>query len=145
MFRLRSFLNTVLLAVVIFGTIFGLKWYDGYQKAKQQNSEITFGEYVKSDIGQMQAGLKELISIAQETKQSADNIKQSSINKLVAVLDLYHEDQGKYPYELQELVGEYIDEKSNVLNLEGLYYQKTLSGYELSIPLNSGEMYRITK
>ncbi len=145
MFRLRSILNTLILAFVIFGTIFGLRWYDGYERAKQQNPEITFSEYVRSDIEQMQAGIKELTSIVQEAQQSVDNIKQSGINKLVEVLDLYHEEQGKYPYELQELVGEYIDEKSNVLHLEGLYYQKTFSGYELSIPLNSGEMYKIIK
>ncbi len=136
----------LIFGLVAGGSMFLFRWMDGYEMVKKENEEINFLQYVRSDIEQIFTGLRELPGIVKDAKVGADNIKIAYVNRLAQVLDLYADEQGKgYPLDVSELVGSYIDEKSDPSKMKGLTYQRIFSGYELSIILDSGEVFTIKR
>ncbi len=136
----------LIFGLVASGSMFIFRWMDGYEMAKKENEEIGFSEYVKSDIGQILTSLRELPAIVKDAKVGADNVKIAYVNRLAQVLDLYADEQGNgYPLDLSELVGSYIDKKSDPSNMKGLAYQRIFNGYELSITLDSGEIFTVKR
>ena len=118
-------------------------WFDGYDKVKAQDKNITFAGYVKTDIQKMQKAFLEIPKIIKEAISSKDQLTIGSINTLAEGLEIYLIDYGQYPQDINEVIGFYV--KSNVAREEDFYYKPRFngSGYKLGITLDSGELYEI--
>jgi len=141
MLKIKSIFNLMIFSIVVSGTVFGFKWNDGYKKAKEKNKEISFTQYVKTDINEITNSLKEIPSMMKEVAVSKGNMQKAYVDRLSSVIEMYAGDHGEYPNDLSDLVGEYITEKT--LNQEGLHYQQRWGGYEIGIELSNGEYYII--
>lgn len=146
MFRLRTIINILAFFLVFGGIVFGLRWMDGYDAAKSQDENITFGEYVREDIAAIIKGTQELKEIIKEAQATPDAVRTGQLNKVAQMLDLYRDENAEYPEALDQLIGTLLDERSKeFFRSEGLTYRKIFNGYELSILLDSGERYTIRK
>ena len=139
--RALSFKNGIIVLIAAILTILSFYWLDGYDKAKMQNQDITFTDYIKIDIQKMQAAFQEIPQIIKEAIQSKDKIRVGSINKLVEALEIYDMDYGQYPQDINEIIGSYIN--SSIIEEKSFYYTPRFngSGYKMGIMLDSGEIY----
>jgi len=124
-------------------TILGFYWWDGYNNAKIQDGSITLGSYIKSDVLKMREAVKEIPDILEESTESADKIRIGSMNKLAEALEFYNMEKGRYPEDIEEIIGDYIN--SRIVKEESFYYEVKSGGndYLMGIKLGSGEIYEI--
>ena len=138
-----SFKNGIIVSVVAVFTILGFYWADGYSRAKIENENLHFRDYLKSDYAKTKGAVKEIPEILKESAESRDKVKIGSINKLVEVLDIYNIEEGRYPETINDVIGRYIN--SGIVKEESFYYEpKTKgSGYIMGVKLGDGEIYEV--
>jgi len=138
-----------LIKIIIFISAMGsvplsFHWYEGYQEVKKENKDASFWEYIKDDTKRMEKSIKEN-NLLKKAMEARNLIKKIALNKVGEALELYYLDHGKYPFQISEIVGEYLSSESKILEEPGFYYQQTFNGYELGIKLENGEVVKINK
>jgi len=113
----------------------GAHFYNGYYKAKQSGEDITYFQYVKSEISDINKGMQELPDIAAEAYKSADDITIGSMQKIEQALLMYNLNTETYPKKIEELLGSYLNEDNKIILQESFTYLKTAQGYQMSIIL----------
>ena len=142
--RLFSIKNGIIVSLVAILTILGFYWWDGYSKARIEDENLTFGNYVKSDVFKIKEAVKEVPDIIKESAESGDKVRIGSINKLAEALEVYNMERGQYPEDIEEIIGIYIN--SGLPKEEGFYYEPAPgeNGYVMGIRLGNGDIFEVS-
>lgn len=147
----KSSRNTLIFFATILIMIVGFRWSDGYAKAKINNQQLSFTDYVKNDSGKqiqtVETALRSLPEIIKEFIKSEDKIKIGLINKTADALEVYHIDKGIYPPDLKTIT-EQINNQKNKESINNLVTYTAINngnGYELSVKLRNGNLYKLNR
>ncbi len=126
-------------------TTLGLHWYNGYDAAKRAGTATSYRSYVAEQVKVLRGGLGELPRAVGAIGESTDEALIGAMRTLEQALEIYNIDMGEYPQRIEDLVGDYLNERSIILKQESFYYERTFrGGYEAGIELPaSGEWYVI--
>lgn len=143
---LPRFSHFIFFLAALMATVLGAHWYNGYYSARQKGEDVGYFQYVKEQINATAEGIEQLPDILKEAQQSGDDVLAGSMIKLSEALEIYNINNGVYPQNISELVGDYISERNMLIKQKSFYYLPTVSGYEMGIILpTSGEEYVITR
>jgi hypothetical protein len=142
--RFFSVKNGIIVSLFAVLTILCFYCWDGYNKAKIQDETISFGEYLKSDAIKTKEAVKEIPDILKESVESKDKVKIGSINKLAEALEIYNIENERYPEDLEEIIGFYIN--TGIVQEKSFYYEPGIggNGYIMGIRLGNDEIYEVS-